>query len=252
MGLNFLCEIFVLPISHLLKALVFHLPQKQVVGDNLVDSKGDHLSQDFLSPRAGFLIAWVRIRFFWLPPLFQEYWGGLEQGRRLSQCWGSFKNKLVKSMVIGKCFRFVYILPFWKESKTSLWRRCSAHIEWRQSWTVGAEADIDNWSWRFERVEIVGGGNSLVSLVYPVYFQIINRNAISKWFCLGKGAATVHTWPVWGHQPGCLKGWHAAVGEGGRPGWQAHGKAAPCFVFFCKNVIKDRGMRRMKMIWYWG
>ena len=55
MGLSFLCEIFVLSISHLLEALVLHLPQKRVVGDHLVDSKGDHLGQDFL-------ITWDRIR----------------------------------------------------------------------------------------------------------------------------------------------------------------------------------------------
>ena len=57
MGLSFLCEIFVLPLSHLLEALVLHLPQKRVVGDHLVDSKGDHLSQDFF-------ITWGRIRIF--------------------------------------------------------------------------------------------------------------------------------------------------------------------------------------------
>ena len=57
MGLSFLCEMFVLPnsLSHLLEALVLHLPQKRVVGDHLVDSKGDHLGQDFF-------ITWGRIR----------------------------------------------------------------------------------------------------------------------------------------------------------------------------------------------
>ena len=59
MELSFLCELFVLPISlsHLFEALVLHLPQKRVVGDHLVDSKGDHLSQDFF-------ITWGRIRIF--------------------------------------------------------------------------------------------------------------------------------------------------------------------------------------------
>ena len=57
MGLSFLCEISVLPISHLLEALVLHLPQKRVVGDHLVDGKWDHLGQDFF-------ITWGRIRIF--------------------------------------------------------------------------------------------------------------------------------------------------------------------------------------------
>ena len=61
--------------------------------------------------------------------------------------------------------------------------------------------------------------------------QIINT---TMHFEMIKARSLSATWPKWGRQSGCLRGRRVEVGEGERPGWQGHGRAAPCF--FCQNM----------------